>query len=73
MRFMLMLLLGALSSAAPLSSTHAISPDAVDFSSFGDTYKRNAQSTGRVAADVAYKRSIKSPEEVDFDLVGDTY
>ncbi|KAI8946357.1 hypothetical protein F4801DRAFT_565024 [Xylaria longipes] len=72
--FMSMLLLSALSSAAPLSSSRmdylhseiinstnrkldALSPDAVDFGSVGD----------------AYKRSIKSPEEVDFEAVGDAY
>ncbi|XXG94398.1 hypothetical protein Hte_000653 [Hypoxylon texense] len=77
MRFMSMLFLSILSSAAPLSSSHAMSPDAIDFDSVGDAYRvRSIKSPEGVDFDAvgdAYKRSIQSPEEVDFDAVGDAY
>ncbi|KAI1084255.1 hypothetical protein F5B20DRAFT_524184 [Whalleya microplaca] len=76
MRFMPALLFSLLSSAAPLSSSHTMNPDAVDFSSVGDEYKRGIQSPDKVDFDAVgdeYKRNIQTPEEVDFNAVGDEY
>ncbi|KAI1455386.1 hypothetical protein F4805DRAFT_436001 [Annulohypoxylon moriforme] len=52
------------------------SPDAVDFSTVGDEYKRSIQSPDAVDFDAVgdeYKRNIQSPEDVNFDAVGDEY
>lgn len=59
-----------------LTKLGVTNPDAVDFSSVGDAYKRSLGSPDDVDFDRvgdAYKRSIQSPDEVDFDRVGDAY
>ncbi|KAI1743740.1 hypothetical protein F4680DRAFT_445012 [Xylaria scruposa] len=76
MHFLSMFLLGLLPGATPLALNRVTNPDAVDFSSVGDVYKRNLQSSDNIDFDQVgdvYKRSIQSPDEVEFDQVGDVY
>jgi len=51
-------------------------PDAVNFDSVGDEYRRSIRSLANInanALDDIRKRGVQDPEEVDFEAVGDEY
>ncbi|KAI0197512.1 hypothetical protein F4808DRAFT_463717 [Astrocystis sublimbata] len=76
MQLMSTVLFGLLASAAPLSSSHSMNSDEVDFNLVGDTYKRTIKDPGEVESALVgdlYKRTVNSAEEVNFDRMGDTY